>query len=227
MTGCAQTFRNEHSAPRSERNSFRVPIQSPSDDDQEQERTTAATTASNEIAAAAVKIQSAYRSHVVRMLVRKISAVYHEAAYLQCVIQRQALLNERASVAEAETKLSHGQIFDTVDAVRSNERERIRMNEDLMGLLLRLDSVPGVDPAVRDLRRNVSRKIVGLQEILDAVSAANIETWDGFLRDWDEDLVKIETDACNGNGNGNGDIERFCAQYLGFRCLQQFLHDQW
>lgn len=99
------------------------------------------------------------------------------------------------------------------------------MNEALMGLLLRLDSVPGVDPTVRDLRRSVSRKIVGLQEILDAVSAASIESWDGFLRDWDEDLVKIENDACN--GNGNGDIERFCAQYLGFRCLQQFLHDQW
>lgn len=39
---------------------------------------------------AAVKIQSAYRSHVVRALVRKIAAVNSEANYWQRIIQRQA-----------------------------------------------------------------------------------------------------------------------------------------
>nr|GMD86022.1 BAG family molecular chaperone regulator 5, mitochondrial [Ipomoea batatas] len=173
-TTVTHTFHNDHSAPLSEHTTFQIPVQSPSDDQQS--------------AAAAVTIQSAYRSHVVRKLVKKISA-------------------------------------ETVDAVRSNERERIRINEALMELLFRLDSVPGFDPTVRDLRRHVSRRIVGLQEILDAVSDAKVESWDGFMRDWDDVLEKIESEVCK--ERGNGDLERFCAEHLGFRCLQQFLRDQW
>ncbi|XP_059309375.1 BAG family molecular chaperone regulator 5, mitochondrial [Lycium ferocissimum] len=152
---------------------------------------------------AAIKIQSAYRSHIIRTLVKKISAVNSEANYLQRLIQRQ----------------------DTVDAVRSSERERIRMNEALMGLLLRLDSVPGVDPRVRELRREVSRRIVGLQEILDAVSDTKIQNWDGFLMDWDDVIERMEMEVCKERGGGN-ELETFCAEHLGFRCLQRFLRDQ-
>ncbi|KAL6546810.1 hypothetical protein OROMI_022531 [Orobanche minor] len=152
---------------------------------------------------AAVKIQSAYRSHVVLTLVRKIAAVNSEADYWQKLIQRQ----------------------ETVDAVRSSERERIKINEALMGLLLRLDSVPGLDPNVRDLRKHVSRKIVGLQEILDAVSDTRVEHWDGFLKDWDDIVVGIEKDVCEEKGGGK-EIERFCAEHFGFQCLQRFLRDQ-
>ncbi|KAK4398869.1 BAG family molecular chaperone regulator 5, mitochondrial [Sesamum angolense] len=152
---------------------------------------------------AAVKIQSVYRAHVVRTLVRKISAVNSEANYWQKLIQRQ----------------------ETVDAVRTSERDRIKINEALMGLLFRLDSVPGVDPNVRELRRHVSRKIVGLQEILDAVSDARVEHWDGFLRDWDDIVAGIEKEVCKERGGGN-EMERFCAEHLGFQCLQRFLRDQ-
>ncbi|KAK1273281.1 hypothetical protein QJS04_geneDACA008086 [Acorus gramineus] len=92
-------------------------------------------------AAAATKIQATYRSHLTRSLVRRISAVDSEATRLERLIQSQ----------------------DTVDAVRSDERERLRLSEALMRLLFSLDSVPGFFPAVRDLRRRVSRRIVGLQ----------------------------------------------------------------
>ncbi|CAH9093488.1 unnamed protein product [Cuscuta epithymum] len=204
-TTVSHTFHNDHSAPYSEQNSFRIPVQSQNSpsDDPEQIQPPADITRSRRISAAIVKIQSVYRSYVVRKLVKTISAVNLEASNLQRIIQRQ----------------------ETVDAVRSNERERIKINEVLMGLLFRLDSVPGIDPTVRDLRRSVSRRIVGLQEILDAVSDANIEPWDGFMRDWDDYLEKIETDVCR--ETGGGDIERFCVENLGFRCLQQFLRDQW
>ncbi|KAF2283056.1 hypothetical protein GH714_043075 [Hevea brasiliensis] len=96
---------------------------------------------------AATKIQSAYRARVIRTLYRKISSVNSEADQLQRQIQRQ----------------------ETVDAIRTNEREKLRINEALMGLLLRLDSVPGFNPTVREARRKVSRRIVGLQEIVDGI----------------------------------------------------------
>ncbi|KAF8391634.1 hypothetical protein HHK36_023940 [Tetracentron sinense] len=151
--------------------------------------------------AAAVKIQSAYRSHRIRTLVKKISAVNSEADRLQRLIQRQ----------------------ETVDAIRSNDREKLRMNEALMSLLLQLDSVPGIDPTVRDLRRSVSHRIVGLQEILDAVSDSRIDDSDGFLMNWDEAVAEIEEDVCK--DRGGDEMERFCAENLGFRCLQRFLRE--
>ncbi|KAK2975458.1 hypothetical protein RJ640_007804 [Escallonia rubra] len=52
-----------------------------------------------------------------------------------------------------------------------------------------------VDPTVRELRRRVSRQIIGLHEILDAVLGARMENWDGFLRDWDDATAGIEDDG--------------------------------
>lgn len=161
---------------------------------------------------AATKIQSAYRAHQIRTLYKKISSVNADADDLQRLIQRQ----------------------DTVDAVRSDERERLRVNESLMALLLRLDSVPGWDPAVREARRKVSRRIVGLQEILDAITEAKVGDnggglgwycwgYEGFMRNWDEVVAEMEEEVCR--ARGGDEMDRFCAQYLGFRCLQRFLRE--
>ena len=49
-----------------------------------------------------------------------------------------------------------------VDAIRRNELEKLWMNEALMGLLLKLDSVLRVNPTVREVRRKVSHQIVAL-----------------------------------------------------------------
>uniref|UniRef100_A0A2N9IWA5 BAG domain-containing protein n=1 Tax=Fagus sylvatica TaxID=28930 RepID=A0A2N9IWA5_FAGSY len=162
----------------------------------------------------ATKIQSTYRAHMIRTLYKKISAVSSEADQLQRLIQLQ----------------------ETVDAIRSNDREKLRMNEALMGLLLRLDSVPGVDPTVREARRKVSHRIVALQEILDAISETKMvyddyDAWrpcdyydyqyDGFVRNWDDVVAKMEEDICR--ERGGDEMERYCAEHLGFRCLQRFL----
>eukprot|EP00262_Sarcandra_glabra_P007630 TRINITY_DN2051_c0_g1_i1.p1 TRINITY_DN2051_c0_g1~~TRINITY_DN2051_c0_g1_i1.p1 ORF type:complete len:197 (+),score=23.01 TRINITY_DN2051_c0_g1_i1:265-855(+) len=140
---------------------------------------------------AAVKIQSAYRSHRVRTLVRKIWAVKSEADRFERLIQQQ----------------------ETVDAVRTDEREKLRMNEKLMSMLLQLDSVPGICPSVRDLRRWVSRRIVVLQEVLDAVADTQIAESDGFLTSWDEMFKGTEERVCEG---GEREKEFEC-------CLESFL----
>lgn len=152
---------------------------------------------------AAVKIQSAYRSHVTRTLINKIKTVNSKANELQQMIQLQ----------------------ETVDTVRTNNRERIKINEALMKLLFTLDSVPGHDPTVRELRRSVSRRIVGLQDILDSIcEARDGNSWDGFLTDWDDVIVGIEQEICREQGgNESNDFERFCVENLGFQCLQRFL----
>ncbi|PWA84023.1 BAG domain-containing protein [Artemisia annua] len=149
---------------------------------------------------AAVKIQSAYRSHATRTLINKIKTVNSKANELQQMIQLQ----------------------ETVDTVQTNNRERIKINEALMKLLFTLDSVPGHDPTVRELRRSVSRRIVGLQDILDSICEGN--SWDGFLTYWDDVIVGIEQEICQEQGgNESNEFERFCVENLGFQCLQRFL----
>ncbi|XP_073526097.1 uncharacterized protein [Phyllobates terribilis] len=156
------------------------------------------------LAVAAAKIQAAYRSHVVRRLVKKISSIQLETERLQRLIQRQ----------------------ETVDALRSDQRERLRINEVLMRQLLALDSISGFDPAVREARRTLSRRIVGLQEIVDGicnnkVAEIGINGWDGGWREWDDALEEIEMELCR--ERGGDELEKFCAEKLGFRCFQRFL----
>jgi len=101
-------------------------------------------------AVAAAKIQAALRGYLVRRHVAAVLAADAEATRLERLLRRQ----------------------ETVDAVRRDERERAWFSEALMAVLLRLDAVPGHYPAVRDARRAVSRRVVGLQEVFDAVIAA-------------------------------------------------------
>lgn len=101
-------------------------------------------------AAAAAKIQAAFRAHLVRRHVAAVRSADAEASRLERLLRRQ----------------------ETVDAVRGDERERARFSEALMAVLLRLDAVPGYYPAVREARRAVSRRVVGLQEVFDSVLAA-------------------------------------------------------
>ncbi|CAE5957253.1 unnamed protein product [Arabidopsis arenosa] len=197
------TFYNDHITPQATK---QIPIEkTPSP-------ATKATVQTN-AAAAAARIQSGYRSYRIRGLYKKISSVNREANRVQSIIQRQ----------------------ETVDAIRSDEKERLRMNETLMSLLLKLDSVPGLDPSIREARRKVSRKIVGMQEILDSISETKdeIQWWNyndlgvdagqgggAWPLYWEE---AVEEEMCR--EKGGEEMERFCAQYLGFRCFQRFLRE--
>ncbi|CAI0539403.1 unnamed protein product [Linum tenue] len=90
------------------------------------------TTDTRSASAAATKIQARTTpARTIRLLYRTISAVDAESGEIDRRIQRQ----------------------ETVDAVRREEREKARVNEELMRLLLRLDAIPGFDPAVREARR--------------------------------------------------------------------------
>ncbi|XP_026448093.1 BAG family molecular chaperone regulator 5, mitochondrial [Papaver somniferum] len=156
---------------------------------------------------AIVKIQSTYRSHLIRNMIKKISSVNKEADELETQIQQQ----------------------ETVDKIRSNEKEKLSMNEALMRLLLKLDSVRGVYEPVRELRRRVSRRIVGLQEILDAITDERVRDSDELIRTWEDVVAEMEGRVCEDLAGRriNGDQERFlmekyCIETLGFRCLERF-----
>ncbi|RZC88623.1 hypothetical protein C5167_016485 [Papaver somniferum] len=122
-------------------------------------------------------------------MIKKISSVNKEADELETQIQQQ----------------------ETVNKIRSNEKEKLSMNEALMRLLLKLDSVRGVYEPVRELRRRVSRRIVGLQEILDAITDERVRDSDELIRTWEDVVAEMEGRVCEDLAGRriNGDQERF------------------
>ena len=60
---------------------------------------------------------------------------------------------------------------ENLESIRSDPKERLRVNETLMSLLFRLDSVRGIDSGVRDCRKSVIKRAIALQEFLDSIVA--------------------------------------------------------
>lgn len=128
--------------------------------------------------ASALKIQKVFRGFLVRKSVKKIMSI-------------------RKEVEDVERKLLCSK---TAELIRIDERERLRVNETLMSLLFKLDSIRGVDSGVRECRKAVIRKAISLQEKVDTiVSAANqIEA--------EEDKQHDDSDELSEPANQTGDI---------------------
>lgn len=56
-----------------------------------------------------------------------------------------------------------------VESILQNEKERLRINEEIMSLLLKLDAIQGVNSFVRESRKAVIRELVNLQEMIDFI----------------------------------------------------------
>ncbi|CAH9112814.1 unnamed protein product [Cuscuta europaea] len=122
--------------------------------------------------ASALKIQRAFRGFLVRRSMNRIISAQRE-------------------VDEIERKVSQR---ETVELLRTNERERIRVNENLMSLLFKLDSVRGIYSGIRDCRKSVTRKAIALQERIDSIVNSNIQTVnDGEPGEDEEENVDMES----------------------------------
>ncbi|XP_031115700.1 uncharacterized protein LOC116019569 [Ipomoea triloba] len=115
---------------------------------------------------AALKIQKVFRGFLVRKSMNRVMSVARE-------------------VDEIERRVSQS---ETVEVLRRDERERIRVNEMLMSLLFKLDSVRGVDSGVRVCRKAVTRKAIALQERIDAIVNSNQQT---VMDNGDSEAAKV------------------------------------
>ncbi|XP_052307175.1 uncharacterized protein LOC7481202 isoform X1 [Populus trichocarpa] len=98
----------------------------------------------------AIKIQKVFRGFLVRKSMKKILATKRQVDE----IEKRILMKE------------------TVELMRRDQKEKLKINEMLMSLLLKLDSVRGVDSGVRDCRKAVIKKAIALQETVDSIAAA-------------------------------------------------------
>ncbi|KAK8706058.1 hypothetical protein V6N13_049636 [Hibiscus sabdariffa] len=124
----------------------------------------------------AVKIQKVFRGFLVRKNVKKITAI-------------------REQVNEMERGVSKA---ETVDLIRNDSKERLKVNEILMSLLFKLDSVRGVDPCVRDLRKSVIKKAIALQEMVDAIISGeqSADSSNAEAVDQSQGII-VPSDNCN------------------------------
>eukprot|EP01018_Ginkgo_biloba_P035397 Gb_07387 [translate_table: standard] len=105
--------------------------------------------------AAAVKIQSAFRGFSVR-----------KSAPLKNL---KLIAQVKANMEEIRQRIEDPQV---VQMIRQNEKERLKITEGLMSLLLKLDAIQGVNSVVRESRKAVIRELVKLQERVDSILTA-------------------------------------------------------
>jgi hypothetical protein len=56
-----------------------------------------------------------------------------------------------------------------VESIRQNEKERLKITEEIMSLILKLDAIQEVHSFVREARRAVVRELVSLEKDVDAI----------------------------------------------------------
>jgi hypothetical protein len=106
---------------------------------------------------AATKIQSAYRGYVVR----RTKPMEH----------LRVIRKVRSELRELECRAAKPGQFDELC---KDEQERRKWTEQIMTLLLRLDSIQDAHPVVRNIRRSLAKEVIQFQEIIDA-SATDFE----------------------------------------------------
>ncbi|KAJ8773553.1 hypothetical protein K2173_005799 [Erythroxylum novogranatense] len=129
----------------------------------------------------AVKIQKVFRGYLVRKSVKKILGI-------------------KRDIDEVEESLK-----ENVQSIREDSKERLRVMETLMNLLLQLDGVRGVDCGVRECRRKVIKKAIALQETVDAIVNECCRTDEDQTVDKSGDVVVVEevSKDCELGADGN------------------------
>ncbi|TVU33324.1 hypothetical protein EJB05_25134 [Eragrostis curvula] len=102
-------------------------------------------------AAAAVRIQSAYRGYDVRRW-----QPLDKLRKIRDVIEQMQGVRKQLQSLEASSK-------------KPTEKEQMAAGEAIMNLLLKLDTIQGLHPSVRDARKSVARELICLQEKLDSL----------------------------------------------------------
>ncbi|KAK7340833.1 hypothetical protein VNO77_21547 [Canavalia gladiata] len=126
----------------------------------------------------AIRIQKVVRGFMVRKIMRKIAAI-------------------KVELEQIESKV-HAP--ETVELMRKEQRERVRVSETIMNLLLRLDSVRVFHYfPLRDCRKSLIKKAIALQELVDQMVGSSEQDQPQTTQAQDEG-VKMEALENDGEG---------------------------
>ncbi|KAL2336100.1 hypothetical protein Fmac_010546 [Flemingia macrophylla] len=103
---------------------------------------------------AAVLIQAAYRGYHVRKW--------------EPLKKLKQLDEVRKEVTDVQGRV---QAFGRSSDIQNDEKQKIAIGETIMRLLLKLDTLQGLDPSSREIRKSLARELTILQETLDYITA--------------------------------------------------------
>lgn len=101
---------------------------------------------------AALKIQALYRGYQVRKF--------------QPLTKLREIMKIKGRVEDLRQQMSSPKFFEEICR---DSKARGKFNETSMGLLLQLDTIQGLHPVVRDVRKSVARDLITLQEKVDTL----------------------------------------------------------
>ena len=101
---------------------------------------------------AALKIQALYRGYQVRKF--------------QPLTKLREIMKIKGRVEDLRQQMSSPKFFEEICR---DSKARGKFNETPMGLLLQLDTIQGLHPVVRDVRKSVARDLITLQEKVDTL----------------------------------------------------------
>lgn len=114
------------------------------------------------------------------------------------------MLKMKVELEEIEKKVNNE---ETVKMMKKEQKEKIRIGETIMNLLLRLDSVSVFHCcyALRDLRKLLIKRAIVLQEFVDQIQ-----------------MIRTEVEDENGDGKCDG-VEEICLEKKHFQRSQLLL----
>ncbi|KAL5571529.1 hypothetical protein UlMin_021126 [Ulmus minor] len=106
----------------------------------------------SEVEEAAVRIQAAYRGFETRKwdLPKKLKQI----------------AEVRQQVADVRNRI---QAFESSSDEQVDEKQKVLLGETIMRLLLKLDTIQGLHPSFREIRKSLARELITLQEKLDLI----------------------------------------------------------
>ncbi|KAJ1429545.1 IQ motif, EF-hand binding site [Sesbania bispinosa] len=110
-----------------------------------------------------------------RVLSDRDAAVLIQAAYRGYQVRKWEPLKKIKQIAEVSKEVTdiRGRIQALEDSsdLQNDDKQKIAIGETIMRLLLKLDTIQGLHPSFREIRKSLARDLVTLQERLDSIMA--------------------------------------------------------
>ncbi|XAR63007.1 hypothetical protein NMG60_11022788 [Bertholletia excelsa] len=138
-----------------------------------------------------------------------------KSVYRGFLVRRWEPLKKLKEIAKVRTQAAD--VRSQIEALESSpvsndNRQRVVTAESIMTLLLKLDTIQGLHPTVRDIRKSVAKELVNLQERLDLLNSEKSEATiskpvGGHPTNTGENVSSLggEMDAGNTNTDGHDD----------------------
>ncbi|KAM0939408.1 putative IQ motif, EF-hand binding, BAG domain, BAG domain superfamily [Dioscorea sansibarensis] len=111
---------------------------------------------------------------ITKSLSESEAAVLIQCAYRGYEVRRTQVLEKLRKIARVRERIAdvRTQIHQFEASQERDSKQRAVISETVMNLLLQLDTIQGLHPDVREIRKSVARELVCLQEKLDALGIA-------------------------------------------------------